>query len=356
MYIHTFSVSAILSNERFYSIQEELRAKDPGKWVAEKKGMTYFGLSEQGIVIKMHRIKKKSYYGYLITYRISARRVIENDNYIGLFNTKNYGALRKKVDALLQEKYELLPKLRACGLHRLDFCINAELENQEQVKAYIRTAKRANVPSKLERSVIYDKVSKRKKPTKDDCTVRASEYVEISIYNKFRQMEKEKSGIYSKSEMEKAHNIVRIEIRCMEEKIKALKKKYGIETVEDFMAYSNKIGEDVYSYYLTKMFGSGGICTLKEAFSRIEQSGYRPENVDIMKDFISEANEARDASEAAAMFRNIYGKKELKRILWMFDNIDTNYVTVTNADAKLFENGYIPLPIDLYKEFINIKQ
>lgn len=36
----------------------------------------------------------------------------------------------------------------------------------------------------------------------------------------------------------------------------------------------------------------------------------------------------------------------------MFDDIDTNYVTVTNADAKHFDSGYIPTPYELYKEFM----
>ena len=36
----------------------------------------------------------------------------------------------------------------------------------------------------------------------------------------------------------------------------------------------------------------------------------------------------------------------------MLDNIDTNYVTVTNADVKLFDNGYIPTPLELYEDFV----
>ena len=86
----------------------------------------------------------------------------------------------------------LLPKLDTCTLTRFDFCVNAHLESRRQVKAYINTVRRASVPTKLERLTYYDKVSKRKKPMKDDFTVCASEYVEVSVYDKYAQMKKQK--------------------------------------------------------------------------------------------------------------------------------------------------------------------
>ena len=352
MTIHTFEASATLTNEKYYTIQQELRSKDPSKWKAVKNGMSYWGLSDKGILIQMHQIKKKDFYAYTIIYRISARRVIENDNFVGLFNTKKYYELEEKVNEVLKGKCSLFPKLKKCKLKRLDFCINAKLGNQEQVKAYIKTAKRANVPSKLEIYEQYDKKSKRKKPTKDDFTVYSSEYIQVSIYNKYMEMKKEKDGVFPADEMERAKNIVRIEIRCMNGKIKALSKKYNIKTISEFMAHSNKIGKELYKYYLGKIFSSGMVCTLKEALSRIDGSGYKPENINLLKEFIGDSNESRSVAETFRIYKNIYGKTEVKRIVFMLDNIDTNYVTVTNADVKLFDNGYIPTPVELYEEFV----
>lgn len=352
MTIHTFEASATLTNEKYYTIQQELRSKDPSKWKAVKNGMSYWGLSDKGILIQMHQIKKKDFYAYTIIYRISARRVMENDNFVGLFNTKKYYELEEKVNEVLKGKCSLFPKLKKCKLKRLDFCINAKLGNQEQVKAYIKTAKRANVPSKLEIYEQYDKKSKRKKPTKDDFTVYSSEYIQVSIYNKYMEMKKEKDGVFPADEMERAKNIVRIEIRCMNGKIKALSKKYNIKTISEFMSHSNKIGKELYKYYLGKIFSSGMVCTLKEALSRIDGSGYKPENINLLKEFIGDSNESRSVAETFRIYKNIYGKTEVKRIVFMLDNIDTNYVTVTNADVKLFDNGYIPTPLELYEEFV----
>ena len=63
---------------------------------------------------------------------------------------------------------------------------------------------------------------------KDDFTVWSREYVAVSIYNKYAEMKSQKKGVFPESEIQRAKNIVRMEIRCMEGKIQALKKKYGI--------------------------------------------------------------------------------------------------------------------------------
>ena len=118
------------------------------------------------------------------------------------------------------------------------------------------------------------------------------------------------------------------------------------------MSYGNKIGKELYNYYLSRIFNNGAIYTLKEALSRIDHSGYKAENISLLKEFVKDCNEARSVAETFRIYKNIYGKKEAKRIIFMLDNIDTSCVTVTNSDVKLFNNGYIPTPIELYNDFV----
>ena len=351
MTIHTFEVSSTLTNDRFYSIQKDLKLKDCSKWMSVKNGMKYFGLSEKGIIINMYQIKKKDFYSYSITYRISARRVMNNDDFVGLFNAKDYIDLKDEVNQLLKSKSDHLPKLNHCKLRRLDFCVNAELDNQEQVKAYIKTAKRSNIPAGLEVFTEYDKTSKRTKPTKDDYTVFSDRYIAISIYNKYREMKKQKDGVFPASELERAKNIVRIEIRCMENKIKTLKKKYDIKTISEFMSRADKIGNELYKYYLSKIFNKGTIYTVKEALSQINNSEYKTKTKKLLKEFLSDSNESRSVGKTYRDYKKIYGKHKTKHILELLDDIDTNCVTVTTADSNIFDNGYIPTPLELYKEF-----
>ena len=226
------------------------------------------------------------------------------------------------------------------------FIISQQIPKQPMVAEYIL------LPGKLELSQQYDKKSKRTKPAQDSYTVYSSEYVEISIYNKYMEMKKEKPGVYPESEIERAKNIVRIEIRCMEGKLKALKKKHDIESISEFMSRGKKIGQELYKYYLGKITNAGMICTLKKAMERIEHSEYKPKNIQLLKEFVTDCNEVRSAAECFKIYRKLYGKDELKRLVFMLNNIDTNYVTVTTADVKLFYNHYIPSPLELYNECI----
>ena len=94
------------------------------------------------------------------------------------------------------------------------------------------------------------------------------------------------------------------------------------------------------------------IYTLKEALKRIDSSEYKPENIALLKEFIKDANESRSVAATYKLYKNIYGKSEAKRIIFMLDNIDTSFVTVTNHDEKLFDNSYIPTPYELYKTHV----
>ena len=349
MNLHTFEVSAQLTNDNYYEAQKELKQAAPDKWKSEKRGMTYFGISDKGILIKFFIIKKKKYYTYMVTYRISARRVMENHNFVGLFDTNHYDELEKEVNKLLKEQSKHLPKLKVCNLRRIDFCVNTKLNNQEQVKAYIKTMKRANVPAKLELYEEYDRVSKRKKPMKDDFTVWASDYVAISIYNKYAEMKKQKKGVFPESEVKRSKNIVRMEIRCMEGKVQALKKKFGVDTIRQFMRNGDEIGEYLFHYYLKKITGTGDLYTLKNAMKRIDMSGYKAEKKELLKEFVETANTFRSAAETVKVYKSTDGKKQVKKIIFMMDMIDTNYVTITSDTARLFENGYVPTPIELFE-------
>ena len=53
MTIHTFELTSILTNDKYYKIQKTLKSKDKSKWKAEHNGMLYFGLRENGILIYM---------------------------------------------------------------------------------------------------------------------------------------------------------------------------------------------------------------------------------------------------------------------------------------------------------------
>lgn len=248
----------------------------------------------------------------------------------------------------MKEKTKLLPKLANCSLKRIDFCFNALLDNREQVKAYIRLLKRADIPSKMK--VRTDK----NKLLKDGFTVYNKNTIEISIYDKYKQIKKEnnKKTVFSDEDLKRAKNILRIEIRCQDKKIKELQKKYRIFTIEEFFEYSDKIGHELYTYYLPKFFGTGEIYTLGEAKERIKISEYRKPTIEFMKEFVSYCNSSRHGFLATKEFNNLYGKDKVKRIKEKFDEIEASYITIPRRDMELFKFG-LPTLMELYNEFSN---
>ena len=355
MYIHTFEVSNILTSEDYFTIQDELKSKSNNWDGHHKNKMSYYGLKDQGIIILFTRTKKKKFTTYNIKYRISAHRVLNNDCYTGLFNTKDYDLLEDKVNSILMEQSELLPKLEDCSLQRLDYCINARLENQKQVKEYIKLCQRCNIPRKLKR-LRYQNESK-KKYNDNDMTVYSSKYIEISIYNKYAQMKEQQSKKVSFPDIEDAKNIVRIEIRCMKDKLKQIDETFEGYRLKDqlwkFMKYGDEIGTYLYEYYLSMMFGTGKLYTLSEVKNRIECSGFTEKQRKKMLSLAEDANISRSLDEAVSYHTEEHGKAYVKKVLDLFDLIDTSPVTITKEMAKQFDGEYIPSPLELFYEFKN---
>ena len=59
----------------------------------------------------------------------------------------------------------------------------------------------------------------------------------------------------------------------------------------------------------------------------------------------------RSAANAISIYKQWMTKKAVNRMIWMLINIETCYVTVTTEVVKLFDNGYIPTPLELYEDW-----
>ena len=81
-------------------------------------------------------------------------------------------------------------------------------------------------------------------------------------------------------------------------------------------------------------------------------SGFRNKDIHNLKEFVGEANGARSVHRAAEVFEEFYTKDGIKRLFRMMDTIGTNCITVPPSDAKLFEDGCILSPIEIFGEYI----
>ena len=99
-------------------------------------------------------------------------------------------------------------------------------------------------------------------------------------------MKKEEKKIYSDKDFKAAENNVRIEIRCMKKKLKELKKKFNVQTIDNFMKKADKIGRYLYKHYLSEMFGTGEIFTLKKAKEQFLLGDLKPKNIESLNEFL----------------------------------------------------------------------
>ncbi len=353
MLIHTFEISTITTSDLYFNTQNQLK-QTGNDW--SKKGdhkMVYFGLRNHGIIIYYKQMKKKGFTQYQISYRINPSRVLKSDVFTKLFDTKEYDKMKKKADKYLTQLCPELPKLKHCSLSRMDYCVDVHLDNQEQVKAFVKLAKRCNIPKSFEEKFLYDK----KKRSKDDMTIYNSG-VEISLYNKYAQMTKESSKKKNKGlfpDIEEARDVLRIEIRCMTSKLNHLSKKFDVETTGEFMEKTEKIGWYLFDYYLYKMFPKGDCYTLPDAIERAKRNEFSDEAKKEMTEFLEYANEKRSLADASKFFRETYGDDYVKKLLWRFRQIDTSPITFPRELKKVFNAKQIPNPVELVTEFHNIK-
>ena len=168
-------------------------------------------------------------------------------------------------------------------------------------------------------------------------------------------MKKEEKKIYSDEDLNTAENILRIEIRCMKKKLKELKKKFDIKTIDDFMKNADEIGGYLYKYYLSRMFGTGEIYTFKKAKEGVALGDLKPKNVELITKFLESANESRSTNKAYEAYCKAYGKKETRYIPNKLNYVNTSYVTVTSRDAKLFYGDTVPSPLDLVAECLGLE-
>ncbi len=91
----------------------------------------------------------------------------------------------------------------------------------------------------FKRRMEYSSSHKRNIPTKNSFTIN-SPNIEFALYDKHKQLSKE-SFKYFLDEIQKAEEIIRIELRIKRLIIYQKNKKYHIDTIQEFLEYASEI-------------------------------------------------------------------------------------------------------------------
>ena len=132
--------------------------------------------------------------------QISARRVIENQNYLDLLEVKDFDKMTDVVNTKLHSLCDSFPKIEYFSVKRVDFCLNYNLDSAAKVAAYINTLRRCNMPKGMKRTGMYDPIAKRRKPFPHAFSFGTDGHVEVAVYDKQHEMRGEKPGVYVNGE------------------------------------------------------------------------------------------------------------------------------------------------------------
>lgn len=300
----------------------------------KSKGRTYLDKNEYvptiicetlrsyGIIIKIQKFKKNAYDYYMMYYRINPRRVMEQNNYIGLFHEKDTDIMLEKVNGYLKTIHQSMPSADQCRINRIDFCTNITMSGQEEIFEYIKVLQRGFYLKNYAPELFYDAISKRSKFTKNACNIVKKKTVKITYYNKYDQLQENKWC----RNIGDAKNILRAEIQCEKQKIRHLMNKFGYADTRSFLKHSDKIGTYVFLYYANKFCGSGDFYKIDEIYKEIERSSFKKKTKKLMKEFVQCS--AKHSSADKAIRKLCWSNKNVLSIIKKFNKIGVSPVVI----------------------------
>lgn len=346
MGFHTFECYHIITCNEYKKLKNTLSNK--GKFYRDPKCINHFSyisecLDNHGIKIRLNQFNENGYSFYYASYIINPRRVIEENNYVGIFISTNVDDMLFACNKYIKSKSNKLPEIYDCKLSRIDYCYNIQLDNMDTVSRYIKLSKRCNVPYGFNMEKYFDKKAKKKVISQDGINLKRSNLVEISFYNKQRQMDKNK---FKYPDGNNANGIVRFEIQCFKTKVKNLHKKYDIEDIAEFLNKSDKISYDIFNYYIPQMFGTGDFYTTEKAYEFINGSKYATKTKEEMISLVKNTAEYSNLNKAEDEFKEKHGKTKLNVIIKKFNKLDLSPLTI----PRRWDIDYIPNPLSYIED------
>lgn len=359
MLIHTFEVKTQVTKELYKAIAKELWKRGECR-KGEKQGeIEYYGHRFCGIRIRLVMTGKSEYVRYDVIYVIAPCRLLDPDNYLGLFDTDGADRVIDEIDFRLKSVCPLLPDIQTCDLSRVDYTVNAVMKNRKQVEAYVNFARQSRLPMHMKVHAVYDKKSKRRKISEDGYTVfTEKDYhnVEVTIYDKYREMckenDKKNKPVFPEGASVKAKNVLRMEIRLKKHKINNLVKKHGTYSLRDFLLQSDSIVSDVTADYLTQMIPCETVRTLSDARKIIAESTLNAEKKQKLTAFVETVSVKRSTQKAIDAYKTAGKQDEAKKCMKALAKLDVNPIIAKEKTMVVFD-GHVPTPVELWNRALS---
>lgn len=155
-------------------------------------------------------------------------------------------------------------------ISRIDFTGDLQMQTQEQAEEYIALLKKGRQIRSLEEKIHYDYVEEKWETYDESWCLECGSY-EFQVYSKYEQMIARKL-----SGAEYARGIVRFEMRCGRDKIRAIAKKHRIDmdmpVMDVLCCLAYAAPESEIKSIMGPSVGTGSFCTLAELKKRVQQS------------------------------------------------------------------------------------
>lgn len=285
--------------------------KDKGiKYKKEDKGdyrfkkYSIYNNSVRVFLYEPLEFKKGKYLPYRIKLIINPRNLInEKADYFGIFNNsiENIELLLKRLDTIPEQIGLKGYKFNEIfNLTRIDLCTNYIFHSKEITDIIFKLMKRGDHIEKMERKLYYDKVAKRKKPSKDEIKL-YGDSVSINIYDKLGEMQNnDKTEVLSQNSFA---GFIRFEVIWNNKKLSKLRKQYPqYNSLRCLLKDIN-----IHSYlniekYVKKLFKTGTYFTVEGAKvcinDALKQNSIRSKTADKMFELIYEVQKKGSYYEA----------------------------------------------------------
>lgn len=260
------------------------------------------------------------------------------------------------------EKYmsPILPQysnISTWSLQRIDYNIDLKMSAME-VEQYITLLQRGNknYSWKIHETAQEKKArqrsghGRRKKTHPPGSVLFDNKQYSVNIYNKQweRIAVQEKRGIVDIEERKAAEGILRIEIQVKQNKVNALKDRYGIpeKSIERFARYD--IAVPIITKALMDITGTEDYCTLEIAEKRIMQGVTLPKTRIATIEFLRLVSRTRSLWRAKELYR---GEIKEETVMQHLKRLDINPVTIpVSFHRDIMESLYTMAAVQLAEE------
>lgn len=180
--------------------------------------------------------------------------------------------LQAALERIFKRLVRVIPSdiIKDLQISRIDFTGDLQMKTQEQAEEYIALLKKGRQIRSLEEKIHYDYVEEKWGTYNESWCLECGRY-EFQVYSKYTQMIARKL-----SGAEYARGIVRFEMRCGRDKIRAIAKKHGIDmdmpVIDALCCLAYAAPESEIKSIMGPSVGTGSFYTLAELKKRIQKS------------------------------------------------------------------------------------